>query len=144
MKTPQAKLDAVAKRWREDADFREQRKAYVKDWRRRNRDKIAGYSRTARKKLRAAYREFLIRVKKKCGCMNPTCRWQGEVPVYALDFHHVSRKSKKFSIGSSCRPLSTAAREMKKCVVLCSICHRMATWGDLDLAGVKTCDVAAK
>lgn len=58
---------------------------------------------------------------KKDGCVK--C---GEKDVACLDYHHVKPEEKRFTL--SCRatkrrPL-TIVREIAKCVVLCSNCHR--------------------
>jgi len=42
----------------------------------------------------------------------------------ALEFHHIDPATKIFTIGSSGRGLKTVLEEIKKCVLLCSNCHR--------------------
>ncbi len=45
----------------------------------------------------------------------------------ALDFHHKNPKDKKFSIGTGIRELlgwDIIKKEIDKCIVLCSNCHR--------------------
>jgi len=45
--------------------------------------------------------------------------------VKALDFHHLSRNGKDFSIsGNANRRWSVVERELKKCALLCCRCHR--------------------
>ena len=43
----------------------------------------------------------------------------------ALEFHHLDPNEKEFTFGSlSTRSFSFLCEEAKKCVLLCSICHR--------------------
>ncbi len=87
---------------------------------------------------------FVVDVKSHYGCMNPGCLWCGVVPTYALDFHHVGVKL--FSIGAERQNKSIAAvvAEINKCVVLCSICHRMETHGELDVTHIELCCINAE
>ena len=81
------------------------------------------------------------KIKLHCGCLNPSCKWQGEIPAYCLDFHHVDRKTKKFSIGAVTGiSVKTLLEEIAKCTVLCAICHRQETWGDLDVSSLAKCN----
>ncbi|KKL22649.1 hypothetical protein LCGC14_2433320, partial [marine sediment metagenome] len=51
----------------------------------------------------------------------------GKFPYYCLDYHHLDSKSKKFSLHRIRSTSKTRAlKEMEKCVVLCSCCHRLA------------------
>lgn len=88
---------------------------------------------------------------KSCGCNNPSCSGRpvidyrvrikralveanghkcaycGLVDDYRIyDFHHVDPDTKEFGIGSSSttRSKQAYADEAKKCVMLCSNCHR--------------------
>ena len=72
-----------------------------------------------RKKVK---REFVNDYKKKqtCGKCNDK-RW------FCLDFHHLDRKQKRFNISECIRQgygIEAIKEEMKKCIVLCSNCHR--------------------
>lgn len=72
--------------------------------------------------------------------MNPKCCWQGELPGYALDFHHVDSGDKNFNL--ACPPgfnKLRIAEEINKCVILCAVCHRMHTHGDLDVSNLTRC-----
>ena len=45
--------------------------------------------------------------------------------IKALDFHHRDPKQKKFSISSGLKyKMETLIKEAKKCILLCSNCHR--------------------
>jgi hypothetical protein len=49
-------------------------------------------------------------------------------PPYVMDFDHV-KGTKKFSIGSEkTHALDTIKKEIEKCEVVCSNCHRIRTW----------------
>lgn len=76
-------------------------------------------------------------------CLNPACKWQGDISSYCLDFHHVDKKNKKFSIGmSGSRSIKSLLEEISKCTVLCAICHREHHWGNLDVSSLQRCDVS--
>jgi len=65
-------------------------------------------------------RTFVRRIKKlsKCSKCNES-RW------YVLDFHHIHNKIDSVSkLANSGRALNTIKKEIKKCIVLCSNCHR--------------------
>lgn len=44
--------------------------------------------------------------------------------IKALEFHHIDRNQKEFAISNSNKTLETQLRELEKCVLLCSNCHR--------------------
>lgn len=92
-------------------------------------------SRTRRKAVRA----MLDGVKSHYGCMNPECVCPKQLPPYALDFHHID--GKEFNLGASSHHSSRRklVAEVNKCTILCAICHRMETWGDLDASGFPLC-----
>ena len=73
------------------------------------------------RKKRESLRDYINSVRQKSGCMK--C---GESHVAVLDFHHV-RGRKSFSIASyndNCASRDKIDKEIKKCIVLCSNCHR--------------------
>lgn len=52
----------------------------------------------------------------------------GESNVYALDFHHIDRKTKSFSLSSAYhKNLDEIKQEIAKCEVRCKTCHAKAT-----------------
>lgn len=65
----------------------------------------------------------------KCAC--------GENHPACLDFHHSNSKTKEFSIASKIRNYSKERilKEINKCIVLCSNCHRKLHWKEKN-AGV--------
>lgn len=66
----------------------------------------------------------IIAEAKKCGCS--MC---GETHPATLDFHHVHGKDFTISRrGSKCP--DTVMTEIKKCVVVCSNCHRKIHWNN--------------
>jgi hypothetical protein len=75
----------------------------------------------------------MMEERKANGCVN--CGRQG--PSYIFDFHHLDPATKLFNIASCGYHKSKESileAELDKCVVLCAICHRMVTHGDLTLA----------
>ena len=66
-------------------------------------------------------KQWLWDHKESEGCL--TCK---ERDPSCLDYHHLHKEKKKFSIGSvpSSIPTEAIKIEMRKCVVLCANCHR--------------------
>ncbi|HEV7449101.1 MAG TPA: hypothetical protein VGP13_00995 [Candidatus Paceibacterota bacterium] len=100
----------------------EDQKAYLKKWNREFylKNKAATYARVQAR--RQGLRDWLDDYKSKLSCS--TC---GEKHAACLDFHHKDSKTKEFSVAiikawgySKERML----REIGKCVILCSNCHR--------------------
>lgn len=65
--------------------------------------------------------QWFIGIKSKLHCEN--CK---EKRHWVLDFHHRDRKKKEYTIGSIVAKGSKKKllQEIKKCIVLCSNCHR--------------------
>jgi hypothetical protein len=65
-------------------------------------------------------KKYITDVKK-----NSICEICGESRWYTLDFHHIDKKTIEIStlvrIGCS---LDTLLKEMSKCIIVCSNCHR--------------------
>lgn len=77
-------------------------------------------------RTRTRRRWKLRHIKLTLGCMNPGCCWKGNWHVSQLDFHHRDPKLKSFPIGTNRKcHTSVIAAEIRKCVLLCSNCHRL-------------------
>jgi len=65
--------------------------------------------------------KFMILIKewKSQGCAK--CN---DKRYYVLDAHHLDPSKKDFSIGTSMRGLKITIEELKKCIPICSNCHR--------------------
>lgn len=48
----------------------------------------------------------------------------GETRAHVLDFHHIDKNEKDFTIGQMKKGLKAIQEEIKKCVCLCANCHR--------------------
>ena len=94
------------------------------------------------KKHRYNVRTIISNIKTECGCMNPNCLVTWKLDSYCLDYHHIIG-IKKFSIGCFGVRVSLAdlVAEIRKCTILCAICHRCETWGELDASGFPTCKI---
>lgn len=59
----------------------------------------------------------------------------GESEKYAIDFHHLDKTKKSFTIGNSSQKRSKAEliEELNKCVCLCGNCHRLVNAGWIKL-----------
>jgi hypothetical protein len=52
------------------------------------------------------------------------CQKCGENRIHLIDAHHIDPSIKEFSVGSAMRGLKITEEELKKCIPLCSNCHR--------------------
>lgn len=92
-------------------------------------------TKAAREEFDKGRRAIIDSVKLKHGCSNPQCGWTGAtLPACCYDFHHKDRTTKKFCLGSSKWSQEATYAEMRKCVILCVICHRMHHAGLLDVS----------
>lgn len=66
---------------------------------------------------------------KSCGC-----KLCGEKDIACLDFHHINGKD--FTVGQKAKDLSfdVIKKEIGKCIVLCSNCHRKVHYYNLNIA----------
>lgn len=72
--------------------------------------------------LRKRNREFVNAYKKENGCSN--CGYNNH--ACALDFHHVKIKNENINkLVRNCNSIEGIKEEIKKCIVLCSNCHRV-------------------
>lgn len=70
----------------------------------------------------------------KCFCCGKT------YPQYMYDFHHLNPSEKSFNLSGNgiTRAKDVYAVEAKKCIMVCSNCHRMIEYGDINMTGVKS------
>ena len=74
------------------------------------------------RKRRRAYRTIILEAKDR-PCADCGIEW----PHFVMDFDHC-RGRKEFNIADgSCKPLAKLLSEIKKCDVVCAICHRFRT-----------------
>lgn len=104
---------------------RDCQKAYHSTW---SRTKKAVTRRRERQRENSRKLRSLLEDLKSVPCADCGQRY----PFYVMDFDHVSGK-KRFSIAHARQHLSslsssTLMREIKKCEVVCSNCHRERTW----------------
>jgi hypothetical protein len=52
------------------------------------------------------------------------CKKCGETRIHIIDAHHIDPKKKDFMIGTVKRGIEITKKELKKCIPLCSNCHR--------------------
>ena len=91
---------------------------------------------------RDVYRKRLNNIKTHYGCMNPDCKVNWPLDPCCLDFHHVDASRKSFNIGGGGgHSIPALVAELRKCTVLCALCHRLNTWGDLDASNFPTCQI---
>lgn len=74
--------------------------------------------------------DFVAKIKEKRGGKCQRCGY--DITVKALDFHHLDPNEKDFTISNGNFKLAEAIEESKKCVLICSNCHRelhAGIWG---------------
>lgn len=71
--------------------------------------------------------EMKIRAVKELGGKCQRCGWvPNDIEVVAMEFHHKDRTKKEFTIGKKMNhKWGTIVREVRKCELLCSRCHRI-------------------
>ncbi len=82
-----------------------------------NKDKFRDRNRTARKRNTLFINEYKVQTGcGRCGYNKHAC---------ALDFHHTETKRENVArLAKSCLSLDSLKEEIRKCIVLCSNCHR--------------------
>jgi len=81
-----------------------------------------GYYLDRKKVLKTSLKEFVNNIKMTAKCERCT-----ENDIACLDFHHVNDYDKSFEVGWAINngvSLETLQREIDKCIILCSNCHR--------------------
>lgn len=102
---------------------RQQHKEYMRGWYKRNKDKHQVYVNNRRIKYKKKLHPFIDWIKIQIGC----CECGFNKDAVALDFHHVNGY-KTIDIGravSNTWNISKIQKEMTKCKILCSNCHRI-------------------
>ena len=96
--------------------YKEFRKAYRKQHYQNNKDKTNAkgllYLRNAKRKLV----EYMGDKCSHCG---------NSYPDVVYDFHHLDPKTKEISTNLRSRSFENAVKELQKCIMLCSNCHRI-------------------
>lgn len=72
------------------------------------------------KRIRANKREAVVYMGEKCADCGILDINRPEI----YDFHHLSPKNKEFSISKTTKSLAKIKKELDKCILLCSNCHR--------------------
>lgn len=83
-------------------------------YRKENPEKWKQYDKNRNEKVKSIINEW-----KQQGCLK--C---GETRVWVLDCHHIDPSKKEYSIGDIAHGPNKIKQELKKCVPLCSNCHR--------------------
>jgi hypothetical protein len=120
------KLKAKQKQFRLENPEKVKQACKERYW--RNKDTFIKQGQVKRKQLREKVRQ----VKERYGCLNPSCKWTGAYNGELLDCHHLDPTKKLNAIGHlRSRPQLTA--ELSKCTILCANCHRLLTYGIIDI-----------
>ena len=96
---------------------KKKRKQYLKQWNKDNKEKQQIYHIKIYNKIRK-----IIEKAKYQPCLDCNVKY----PYYVMDFHH-TKNNKSLNVGLS-RSIKRTIEEIKKCIVICSNCHRVRTW----------------
>lgn len=99
---------------------KECQKAFAKDYRSRNLDKVNKYQAEYREKNREKQERDR---KAKYNSLKTPCAKCGESRLYVIQFHHIDPSTKSFNITEGGSKNKDIEQEVKKCVCLCSNCH---------------------
>lgn len=97
-------------------------RVYRREYYYKNRDKEKARSLKRRKLVEKEIREYLQNIKISRGCL-----FCGEDHVACLDFHHIDPNEKEETISAIPKrgwSYERIDKELEKCIVLCSNCHR--------------------
>jgi hypothetical protein len=86
----------------------------TESYRQNNKDKWRENSTNHIKKYNQLIQEWKSQGCKKCG----------ETRAHIIDAHHVNPEMKNFMVGTAARGIKITKEELKKCIPLCSNCHR--------------------
>ena len=102
----------------------ENHKKYMREvWYPKNRKKHISYVNNVKKKIS----NFILHFKQKSECLD--CGFKGVEYPEVLDFDHINN-DKKFNISefkSHTLGFNVVKKEIKKCEIVCSNCHRIRT-----------------
>jgi hypothetical protein len=93
-------------------------KEYMNNHYKDNKKSYADYVKKRKKELKDWYLDYKS---------NLSCEKCGENHPAVLDFHHINSNEKDFSIGTAMgvgNSIETILKEISKCMILCSNCHR--------------------
>lgn len=100
-------------------------KEYAKIWYETNKDNRRAQIKTSNKLAKIRNQEFIIDYLSKHPCID--C---GNTDIRVLEFDHLYPQDKKYNISNlileSCS-LMTLKKEIQKCVIRCSNCHKIRT-----------------
>lgn len=84
------------------------------------------------------YREKMVRLVQTYKVFKG-CFLCGESHYASLDIHHINPVTKKFTFGNNCKKyqLMTMFKELLKCVIICSNCHRKLHAKNKEFSSVK-------
>ena len=81
-------------------------------------------------------------IKTHYGCLNPDCKWGDKFKSCCLDFHHLDNDDKTYVSQMLNSSYAKICKEINKCTVLCAICHRLATYDELNCSNFNRCSVS--
>lgn len=109
--------------YKDENKRREAHRKYMREvWYPKNKKKHQQYVKEQKEKLEAWLEEYKSSL---------SCEECGESHIATLDFHHIDPTEKESGVTASIRRWGNKERtikEIKKCTVLCSNCHRILHW----------------
>jgi hypothetical protein len=103
---------------------KECQREYLKEHYKKNKQYYIDKASESHRKTIEIKRQLIIDAKSK-GCSR--C---GEKHIACLDFHHLKDKEFGIAKGKFSKGIDTLKKELNKCEVICSNCHRKLHWND--------------
>lgn len=101
---------------------------YHKQWYERHKDQYKSSVRERNKNYKHRNREFVRRVKQLFACADCNMRFH----YSQMDFDHIDGKEENISrMMNQSYSLEKIKKEIRKCELVCSNCHRLRTWSRL-------------
>jgi hypothetical protein len=92
---------------------------YTQSHNEKNKERYKKYQLIANHRSYDRGQTFINKHRALCGCQK--C---GDKRFWLIDYHHINPEEKDFMIGTVMRGIEITKEELKKCIPLCSNCHR--------------------
>jgi len=97
---------------------------YIREHYKKNKQYYKNKAKESDKRQTERNKKIIKDIKEKSCCIK--C---GESHPATLDFHHINQNEKEFTIAAGLsKSLKSLKKEIDKCIVLCSNCHRKLHW----------------
>ena len=115
--------------FKDDEERRAYFREYNKDWYKRHKERLLEKRKQHNEELRVWIKQYKSKLHCiECGESHPAC----------LQFHHINKEEKSFTIGQivgrTHTSIKSLEKEISKCEVLCGNCHAIRHWREKHLS----------